>query len=78
MSSEQSTDEVGQYRKLPKHWWAQMVNEWNSRTLYGKLFYPFWLAAGGVVWTLVLLAVFILEMNERFALEAPNTHKRDR
>jgi hypothetical protein len=82
--SDQSTDEDPQLRSLPREWKRLMLNEWNSRTSFGKLFYPFWLFESAFQWS-VFIGVFLLvefvslsvSAGDWFEQKVPSTHKDD-
>jgi hypothetical protein len=41
---------------------ALVIEEWESRTVYGKVFFPYWLLVSTLMWTAVLSIVFLVRV----------------
>jgi len=84
VTREQETDEDPQLRSLPREWKRLMLNEWTSRTLFGKLFYPFWLSESAFQWSVFICVLLLVEfvslsvpVGDWVGQKAPSTHKDD-
>ena len=73
-----------QLRSLPREWHRLMRDEWNSRTAFGKLFYPFWLAEAAFQWSVLISVVLLVELShlvlsagEWLETKVPSTHHDD-
>lgn len=70
------------FRDLPRIWRTAMVDEWRSRTWYGKLKYPLWLLASSILWLGFFQLYLLLEgdsiadsIGDRISDALPDTHK---
>jgi len=82
MTQEEESEDTPQLRSLPGEWWRLMTNEWQSRTSFGKLFYPLWLIESAYQWS-IFIGIFVLVefvsalivVGDWFERKVPNTHK---
>lgn len=49
----EDNDDDPQLRDAPAMFWGMIVDEWESRTTYGRLWFPLWLLLSTFQWLLV-------------------------
>jgi len=58
-------------RDLPRELAEMFVHEWRSRTLYGKLNYPFWFVGQLVFWAFMLFLVAVAKLHAEMSKPTP-------
>lgn len=70
------------WRDLPEYWKLAAVDEWRSRTAFGKLLYPVWLLGAVLTWVAALSVLLVLSipfaivwLTENYVPDLPDTHQ---